>query len=182
MGGESLGESVVYKLVQSALNKEKEGADLNEVVQLLKEAVEKSPESAEGRAANRNLIRLTGKSELTPKMSSKELFFSFEGRITRTTFWADLVLPIFPILLLMYFFDYITGTHYFTAIFILLFAYPILAAGAKRCHDRNRSGWYQLLGLIPLVNIWVTIDLGFIKGTKGDNKYGPDMLAINYER
>ncbi len=178
----SLGESAAYQLLKSALLKEEKGENTEEVVRLYREVIEKSPESAEARAANRGLVRITGKGVLSPKMPVEELFFSFKGRIPRTTLWADWVMPIMPILLLMVYFDFSTGTGFFTGICLLVIAYPSLAVGARRCHDRNRSGWFQLLGLIPLVNIWVMIELGFLKGTSGDNKFGSDPLSLHYER
>jgi uncharacterized membrane protein YhaH (DUF805 family) len=37
--------------------------------------------------------------------------------------------------------------------------------------------WFLLVGIIPLVNLWVLIELGFLRGTPGPNRYGPDPLA-----
>ncbi|GHU87403.1 hypothetical protein AGMMS49941_10860 [Deferribacterales bacterium] len=55
---------------------------------------------------------------------------------------------------------------------LILFINPLI----KRCHDRNRSGWFILLFLVPIVNLWAIIELGFLRGTVGDNKYGCDPL------
>ena len=53
-----------------------------------------------------------------------------------------------------------------------------LALGTRRLHDRNKSGWWQLLMLIPLVGfIWWVIDVCVLPGTKGTNSYGPDPLG-----
>lgn len=52
-----------------------------------------------------------------------------------------------------------------------------LAIAVKRAHDRGRSGWFVLVGLIPIVGgLWLLVELGFLKGTDGDNAYGPDPL------
>ena len=53
---------------------------------------------------------------------------------------------------------------FFLTIPILWFLY---AQGAKRCHDRNCSGWWQL---VPFYPIWML----FAEGTRGPNEYGPD--------
>ena len=59
----------------------------------------------------------------------------------------------------------------------LLTLVPHLAINTKRCHDRDRSGWFILLSLIPLVNLWYIVEVGFLPGTKGNNRFGPDPLA-----
>lgn len=78
-----------------------------------------------------------------------------------------------------------------------------LATTVKRLHDRDRSGWWVLvflfapsmlegmsrayargggtgLGAMALsvagtaISIWALIELGFLRGTPGDNRFGPD--------
>jgi uncharacterized membrane protein YhaH (DUF805 family) len=58
----------------------------------------------------------------------------------------------------------------------LIFMWPMLAIQIKRCHDRNRSGWFMLVFLIPLVNLWPAIEIAFLKGTDGPNRFGDDPL------
>ena len=59
----------------------------------------------------------------------------------------------------------------------LLTLVPSLAMNVKRCHDRDRSGWFILVMLIPLAGgIWYFIEAGCLRGTVGPNKYGPDPL------
>lgn len=45
-----------------------------------------------------------------------------------------------------------------------------------RLHDTNRSGWFQLIGFIPIVNLYLFYVLLFQKGTEGANQYGEDPL------
>ncbi|WP_341676274.1 DUF805 domain-containing protein [Niveibacterium sp. SC-1] len=45
-------------------------------------------------------------------------------------------------------------------------------AGIRRCHDIDRSGWFLLLNLIPVVNLIVTLMLIFSQGTPGENRFG----------
>jgi uncharacterized membrane protein YhaH (DUF805 family) len=55
-----------------------------------------------------------------------------------------------------------------------------LAAGVKRWHDRNKSGWWILIALVPVIGgLWYLIECGFLPGTAGPNTYGPDPLALN---
>jgi uncharacterized membrane protein YhaH (DUF805 family) len=54
---------------------------------------------------------------------------------------------------------------------------PIISVTARRLHDTNRSGWMQLLVLIPLLGWLYLLYLYVQKGTVGDNSYGLDPLA-----
>ncbi len=54
---------------------------------------------------------------------------------------------------------------------------PGLACAVRRLHDTNRTGWWILLGLIPVINI-VLIVLLALDGTPGDNRYGANPKVI----
>lgn len=59
----------------------------------------------------------------------------------------------------------------------LVLLWPYLCLHIKRCHDRDKSGWWCLLLFIPLVGLfWAIVDLGLLEGTPGDNRYGSDPL------
>lgn len=48
-----------------------------------------------------------------------------------------------------------------------------LAVSVKRWHDRGKSGWWVLIGLIPLIGgIWALIETGFLPGDPGTNRFG----------
>ena len=50
----------------------------------------------------------------------------------------------------------------------------LIAQGAKRCHDRGNSGWFQL---IPFYGLWML----FADSITGENEYGPNPKGIgNY--
>ena len=57
----------------------------------------------------------------------------------------------------------------------LLFAVPGVMLVIRRLHDLGHSGWWCLLGLIPLVNLILGIYLLFFKGETGPNRFGPDL-------
>ncbi|MBR7025121.1 MAG: DUF805 domain-containing protein [Selenomonadaceae bacterium] len=52
--------------------------------------------------------------------------------------------------------------------------------GIRRLHDLNKSGWFMLLLLVPLVNLLFLLYLWFMPGTQGYNRYGEDPLANQY--
>ena len=55
-----------------------------------------------------------------------------------------------------------------------------IATDVKRYHDRDKTGWWVLVVLIPVVGfVWLLVECGFLRGTTGPNRYGPDPLASN---
>lgn len=59
-----------------------------------------------------------------------------------------------------------------------LLLWPFVAVAAKRWHDRDRSGWWVLVALIPLVGwIWTLVACGLLRGTAGANRHGPDPVS-----
>ncbi|WP_316224730.1 MULTISPECIES: DUF805 domain-containing protein [unclassified Bradyrhizobium] len=98
--------------------------------------------------------------------------FSFEGRISRRSYWLYFVLPVFVIFLGVAIAAPPLSFNRALLTLFLLVIWPALAVGAKRCHDRNRSGWHQLIGLIPVIGPFVLlIELGILQGTEGPNRF-----------
>jgi uncharacterized membrane protein YhaH (DUF805 family) len=66
----------------------------------------------------------------------------------------------------------------FLAYFVLTMWISI-ALQIKRWHDRDKSGVWVFIGLIPLVGpIWALIECGFMDGTMGPNRFGPSPKGI----
>jgi uncharacterized membrane protein YhaH (DUF805 family) len=61
----------------------------------------------------------------------------------------------------------------FTSIYNLAVFLPFLAAATRRLHDKNRSGWFQLLNLIPVVGQIILFVFFLQKGDQTENNYGP---------
>jgi uncharacterized membrane protein YhaH (DUF805 family) len=63
-------------------------------------------------------------------------------------------------------------------VLIALTLWPWIAVSVKRFHDRGRSGWFLLIALIPFFGaLWLLIELGFLRGTPGPNRFGSYPLA-----
>ena len=63
-------------------------------------------------------------------------------------------------------------------ILMLIIIWPSICLYAKRWHDRDKSGWWTLIMLVPVIGaIWFLVELGFLRGTEGPNRFGPDPLA-----
>ena len=115
-------------------------------------------------------------------MDWKYLFTSFEGRIGRQSYWMGVV-AMTVITIAAALVDLLFGTMNedgygpISIIAALALIYPAIVLYAKRWHDRGKSGWWTLIGLVPIIGgLWMLIELGFLKGTDGDNQYGPDPL------
>lgn len=107
-----------------------------------------------------------------------QILFSFRGRVPRKVWWlwgvlAVLGFGVFALMLLN-----IAGVNDATAetLVNLLLLWPALAVSVKRWHDRDKSGWWVLINLIPLVGaIWVLVENGFLRGSPGPNRFGDDL-------
>jgi uncharacterized membrane protein YhaH (DUF805 family) len=112
-------------------------------------------------------------------MDIKTLWFSPKGRASRSDLWLRTYLPIAGMSVIASMFDGPAG-HYWDIFWIMILlavSWAFLAVQIKRCHDRNRSGWFLLLGLVPLLNLWPSIEIWFLKGTTGTNRFGEDPIA-----
>ena len=106
----------------------------------------------------------------------------FTGRARRKEFWQFQVVA-FAISSVLMIVDGILGTKTASGIGILggIFSLAILLPNIgvliRRLHDTDRSGWWALLGLIPIANIALLVFM-FIQGTVGSNRFGPDPKAL----
>jgi len=54
---------------------------------------------------------------------------------------------------------------------------PSLAVAIRRLHDTSRTGWWILIGLIPIVG-WIILIVFYVQDSHPDNKYGPSPKAL----
>lgn len=117
-------------------------------------------------------------------MDWKYLLTSFDGRINRAKFWAGVVMMVIiniiaNLLDMMLGLDVAdSGAGIISIVAGLASLYIALAIYAKRWHDRDKSGWWSLIALVPVIGgIWILVELGILEGTRGANRFGPDPLA-----
>lgn len=120
-------------------------------------------------------------------MDWTKLLFSFEGRVSRSVFWyfvlacmgigiaagVLMVMTMGPV-------QYPAQVQMPGWILLLQLAmvWPALAIYAKRWHDQDKSGWWTLVILIPIVGgLIALIMLGFIQGTAGPNRFGEASMS-----
>jgi uncharacterized membrane protein YhaH (DUF805 family) len=135
----------------------------------------------------------------------KKLFFTSEGRISRGQYWramlifAGIALGIQAVGWLVYALfptsiwwngeanapTILATVGMIVAVplslgCVVLLAWSGICLNVKRCHDRGRSGWFQLVQLIPMVGpLWWLIEAALLRGTTGPNPFGADPLKTH---
>lgn len=93
-------------------------------------------------------------------------YVGFEGRATRSEYWWW-VLFIFLVSIVLGMLRLGMVGNLFSLATLL----PSIAVGARRLHDIGKSGWWQLLGLIPLLG-WLVLLYWAVQPSEGNNDYG----------
>ena len=108
----------------------------------------------------------TNKTHIKPEMFKN--VFSFDGRIRRLEYGLSIIIYYFSITIV----QIIAIDVPILSLLIFPFGWFIIAQSTKRCHDRNNSGWFQL---IPFYGFWLL----FADGDIGFNHYGQNPKGIN---
>jgi uncharacterized membrane protein YhaH (DUF805 family) len=95
--------------------------------------------------------------------------FSFTGRISRTEYGLSFILYFITYAIILGFIE--TGGD-ISGLFMIPALWFFWAQGAKRCHDRGNSGWWQI---IPFYGLWML----FGNSEKGENEYGVNPKEIS---
>lgn len=109
-------------------------------------------------------------------------YAQFSGRSRRKEFWLFYLLITIATIVLTFIdisigsFDAVSGFGLLSGIFTLAIIVPSLAVSVRRLHDTDRSGWWLLLSIIPLLGTIVLVVFWCLKGTQGQNEYGDDPL------
>ena len=112
------------------------------------------------------------------KMIVTQKYFCFEGRAGRKEFWMW-VLAAFIV-------SFVLGVipkvgNILSGLFSLAILLPSLGVTARRLHDLGKSGWMQLLCLIPVVGGLIVLILCIPEGDKESNAYGAPVAVAAAE-
>ena len=108
-------------------------------------------------------------------------YMVFTGRSRRTEYWTFTLINI-GISVILSVLGGILGSiagilgsivSIVSMLFFLAMLLPGIAVGIRRLHDTGRSGWFLLIGLIPLVGL-VLIYFLVLDSQPGSNQYGPN--------
>ncbi|MES2967012.1 MAG: DUF805 domain-containing protein [Patescibacteria group bacterium] len=106
----------------------------------------------------------------------KHHYADFDGRVGRQEFWMFVAISVGIQIILD-----IIGLVFVAMLLGLALLVPTLALGARRLHDMGRSGWWQLIGIIPVVGWIILIIWLATKTDSATNEYGAPAVAKTAE-
>ena len=118
-------------------------------------------------------------------------WITFSGRASRSEFWWFNLFVVIVQIVWQAIFGGAIGTiaegggssivmGVLGLVFLLVYIYLAIAAisaTVRRLHDRDKTGWWYWLFLVPIVGAIILIVWFCMRGTQGPNRYGPDPLG-----
>jgi len=103
----------------------------------------------------------------------------FSGRAQRQEYWMFVLFNVIIVLFLgiideMADSDFESSRSTLTTLYVLATLIPFLAVGVRRLHDTGRSGWWMLIGVIPIIGAIVLLIFIIQDSQLMDNQYGPN--------
>lgn len=109
-------------------------------------------------------------------------YVDFNGRARRKEYWMFMLVNII-VSIVIGIVDGIAGLKtgsgfgILGALYSLAVLLPSLGVSVRRLHDIDKSGWWVLIGFVPIIGFIVLLVFAVMEGTNGDNAYGPDPKA-----
>ena len=107
----------------------------------------------------------------------------FSGRARRKEYWFFILFNILiaaGLTLIDTFvgtYDTLRGVGLLSGLYSLGMLLPSLAVGVRRLHDIGRTGWWLLIGIVPLIGPIVLLVFAVLESQPGDNQYGPNPIG-----
>lgn len=98
-------------------------------------------------------------------------YAEFNGRARRQEFWMFVLISFVASLIL----SFIRPLWMIYNFAVLI---PSIAVCTRRLHDTGRSGWWQLLALVPVIGAIVVLVFAAQDGQPGDNRFGPNPKSV----
>lgn len=103
----------------------------------------------------------------------------FRGRARRTEYWMFVLFQLLFSIAAAALDYFISGGKFnndgiISGLYSLALFIPSLAVSVRRLHDVNKSGWFLLIALVPLVGVIWLLVLDCTAGDLGPNQYGQD--------
>ena len=101
----------------------------------------------------------------------------FSGRARRKEYWMFVLFNFIIIFVLLTIEGFAGGPGFLYVLFVLAVLIPSIAVSVRRLHDINRSGWWLLTCLIPILGLVVLFPFMRQDSQPGENQYGPNPKA-----
>jgi len=117
-------------------------------------------------------------------------YANFSGRARRKEYWMFVLFQILFVVAAAIL-DHVLGTTFkfleqplpygwVYLIYVLATVIPGLALAVRRLHDVNKSGWYYLMVLIPIIGSILVLIKFCTEGVPEENKWGKNPKTENY--
>ena len=105
-------------------------------------------------------------------------YVAFRGRAIRSEYWYWVLFTVIGNIVAEII-DAVLGITAIDPLFGLAVLLPSIAVAIRRLHDLDRTGWWILIGLIPIIG-WIILIIWYCsRGTVGSNRFGPDPLGAS---
>ena len=104
-------------------------------------------------------------------------YVEFSGRARRKEYWMFILFNLIASIVAGVI-DGVLGTMTIGYLYSLAVLLPSLAVSARRLHDTDRSGWWLLIGLIPILGWIVLLVFMCMDSTPGENRFGPNPKGM----
>lgn len=108
----------------------------------------------------------------------------FDGRARRMEYWMFVLINCLIVVVLSVV-DTVVGVFSLgnsvgalTGLYWLVVLVPSVAVTVRRLHDTDRSGWWALLALLPVLGTIVLFVFCVLDGTPGPNRFGENPKAV----
>jgi uncharacterized membrane protein YhaH (DUF805 family) len=101
----------------------------------------------------------------------------FSGRDRRKAYWMFVLFNVIIAFVLGFIEVLVGGPGVVGALYSLAVVIPGIAVLVRRLHDTNRSGWWLLVVLIPLIGPIILLVFAVQDSQPSANQYGPNPKA-----
>jgi uncharacterized membrane protein YhaH (DUF805 family) len=117
-------------------------------------------------------------------LSALKQYAVFKGRARRKEYWFFVLFNLIASLVLTVV-DFMTGSldvelgmGLLSGLYSLAILIPSLAVTVRRLHDTDHTGWWLLIGLVPLIGAIVLLIFTLQDSQPGDNQYGANPKGV----
>lgn len=106
-------------------------------------------------------------------------YATFSGRARRKEYWMFTLINTLITIALYILAFFIPVLFILYCLYGLAVLLPGLAVSVRRLHDVEKSGWWLLIALVPIVGGILLLVWECTEGTHGANQYGEDPKALD---